>query len=72
MTTHATRGAETMDMDALICSACGLSLGQALLLACLVDAGARTMPHPLQCAGGGEHNFRPVVLRERSCYAHAP
>lgn len=49
------------------CSSCGIEFKQAILLALLVDAGAKTSPSPNYCAytNDHEHTWQEDIPDER-------
>lgn len=54
------------------CVKCGESIRRLMILAMMVDCGARCYPHPLHCAGGGEHDFAPRKIdnHDSDCATH--
>lgn len=53
------------------CVKCGESVRRLALLAMMVDAGAKCWPYPLDCAGGGQHDFTPKPIQHDSdCATH--
>jgi hypothetical protein len=55
------------------CSNCGRTWGSLLALALAMELGAQASPSPLDCAGGGEHDFPdgPAAVEVKAVPAQA-
>jgi hypothetical protein len=47
------------------CKKCNESLEWLIALSLMQDCGAKVYPSPLQCSGGGEHDFEFEEIKQK-------